>query len=157
MIRTTNVLPLVAALCGFVGMAHAAPHASPQDLERLSQQNQADAPVSLGAPVTPIGTQTRATRPVPDGLVCKSPRQDFLPVYAQPDAYSPKIGAMVSPVAATTETNGRWTKILRVGQHFGWVHTHDLHDFTPATPTAPPHCQVAGEAPNGKIVFAYSR
>lgn len=149
----------VAAAITLMGIAPPAfaQHATPGDLDRLSQERMEDiGPRDWGTPVNPPAT-ANTEKALPVSVSCMSPLDETTPLYSAPNINATKLGRAGSQLAVTsTEVNG-WRQVLLNGTHMAWIQTSLIGPYKPLNPEHPVGCIVTGERADGTVLFTHPR
>lgn len=134
-----------------------AQHASPGELDRLSQERMQEiGPRDWGAPVNPPAmVDTEKTLPVP--VSCMSPQDETTPLYSAPNINAPKVGQAGSQLAVTSKELNGWRQVLLNGTHMAWIPSNLIGPYKPLNPEHPVGCIVTGERNDGTVLFTHPR
>ncbi|WP_264812326.1 hypothetical protein [Gluconacetobacter sacchari] len=129
------------------------------DLDRLSQQHEAEMPHRDWGTPPPQSSIPRLPppRPLAAPAICMSTTNVSEDIHLRPDAHSPVIGTAAQQAAVTDVQRNGWRKVFYTATRAGWIPETDLIPFHPLVPTGSHHCVVTGARPNGVIVYDYPR
>lgn len=158
-IRPWAILPLTILALAYAPAAWAQSPPTAADLDRLSQQREAEMPHrDWGAP--PLRSsipRPPPPRPLAAPATCMSTTNVSEDIHLRPDAHSPVIGTAPQQAAVTDVHQNGWRKVFYTATRSGWIPEADLIAFHPLVPTGSHHCVVTGARPNGVIVYDYPR